>query len=66
MKVARRYYVSTPQIFTSDWAKPTLAEAVEQAERILEGDPHRRIIAIATITHVVKRKTAPVVVEKVR
>lgn len=66
MKIARRYYVSAAQILTNDWAKPTLAEAVDQAERILRDEPHRHTVAIATITHVVKRKTAPVVVEKVR
>ncbi len=73
--VTNKFYVGAARL-SQGWAKPTLAEAIKHAEELLEereqqggedymGRPLPDHITVVKIVAVVRRKKAPVVVEKV-
>jgi hypothetical protein len=45
--------------------KATLGEAIEDARKVLNDNPRRNTVVIVQITHVVRRKRPPIVVEEV-
>ena len=79
MKVRNKFYVATDKVTTdleqqdrktdpfptARWTKPTLEDAIEHAEAILEKEPRREHVAIVRIVRIVRRKKAPLIVEKV-
>lgn len=70
MKVKRPYYIGHPKMLreaTTDsgmWAKPTLADVIEQARERVQTTGEDQIIV--KVIKVVRRQVAPIVVEDVR
>lgn len=73
-KVVNKFYCGARRL-TPGWAKPTLADAIKHAERILDGEdpiasraddgePPEEVV-IVKIVAIVKKQKAPKVVEKV-
>ena len=73
MKLKKRFYVGsieriTPQAQTGvldSYSKETIEEAVGAARIKLAADPKLSAVPIVQIVRVVRRATAPVIVEKV-
>ena len=75
MKIVNKFYVASDRVTTereqsnqplNRWTKKTLAEAIKHAEELLEKEPHQEFKAIVQIIRIVRRKRAPIVVERVK
>lgn len=73
MKKLNKYYVGAEHISDAfaagendDWTHPTEQAAINHAKELLAEDTERESVIIVKITHIVRRKNRPVIVQKVR
>lgn len=72
-KMIQKYYVGAEHIaqgiangHNDKWTRKTEADAIAHAKRILQDDPHKDCVIVVKITHIIRRKDQPIVVEKVK
>lgn len=64
-KITRnKFYVGSPRALDNNWGHPTLAKAVRHAEEVMEEQSLEETFVVQII-RVVRRRKAPVEVEKV-
>lgn len=64
MKIKKRFYVGSVSTITNgDWTHRTIEEAIEHAKRLVEDSDEEQYIV--QVIRVVRRKSTPVIVEKV-
>jgi len=71
MKKLNRFYIGADHIARSietgkndPWTKSTLLEAIKHAEKVLD-DEDRNVVVVVQIVRIVRRRKAPIVIEKV-
>jgi hypothetical protein len=61
---AEHISVNVAQGFNDNWTRPTLDSAIEHAKEILAKNPSREGVVIVQMIRIVRRRTQPVIVEK--